>query len=1074
MIAAIAALEKQRGILDPAVVDAAVAELKRQLAATPNSLTTQGERKLVTVMFADMSGFTAMSEAHDAEYVRNLMNDCFEHLVPVVETHGGTIDKFIGDAIMALFGAPTAREDDATRALNAGLEMLQKLADFNRTNGVDLGLHFGINTGEVIAGEIGSAGRRDYSVIGDAVNVAARLQDLSKRGQIFVGPETHRLTRNDFEFETLDALPLKGREAAVQVYRLIDHRNRNLVSDHAPDFDTPMVGRAPELAALVHGATRVSGSGSGSAILIAGEAGVGKSRLVSEARRAIEPDLFWVQGRAHSYAQNASYDTERRILVDLLGGAVEATPAELARMLLDRCQAVLPDAAEETYAHLATIVGLPPDDITLRFTLSVAAETLKPRIARAFLRFVEACGEGKQLALCFEDVHWLDQVSVGLIRHLVQAAAEHGMLLVLTSRPEILADLDLGDEAAGLRTIRLDALDGAMSADLMRNFLRCETIPQDVFRFLHERSEGNPFFSEELLRSLVETGALAVRDGQAFSDETVARVAVPTTLQGVILGRLDRLPATLKATLQTASVIGRSFPLRLLAHVHDAGMADAALLQDRLALLEERGFLRKRDRLDPGQTDRDHVFQHAITQEVVYGSLLETRRARIHRAIAEAIETHFASERGEEYASALALHFRRAGEPRKSAHHYLRAARRAAAAFAYQEARSCYINALGQLDACTDGGDATVGPARAEAHVGQADILRQNGDHVAAREQYETALSLVGDNDAVLLASIYRKNAMSFTSQRMSKEALESSAKANDVLEAMGEPRTAAWWEERIEIQVERLWACYWAGDARLLRHIADTARPEVDLHGSASQRSRYYNGVVLISFREENLNISEQTLACAHYAIELAQLDRDPAVFTRAYFLVACCHMWRGDLASAEAEFNVVLEQLDHTGDAEWRVMTDNYLAVIERKRGNLEGTRRWSHATLDGAVKGRMPLYACLAQANLAWLALREGRLDEAEALASDTLATLRPMPFQVKWLAAWPLVACLVAGDATDRAEEAIRIMLHPEQQRQPAELTEALEQASRALDEGDIATAHARLSAAIPTARALGYS
>ena len=1073
LLAAIAALETQRGLLGASVVDPAIAGLKRQLdEATPGSLTTQGERKLVTVMFADTSGFTAMSEARDAEYVRNLMNDCFEQLVPVVEAHGGTIDKFIGDAIMALFGAPIAREDDAARALNAALAMLEKLAAFNRANGVDVGLHFGINTGQVVAGQIGSAGRRDYSVIGDAVNVAARLQDLSKRGEVFVGPETFRLTRHEFDFEALDAIPLKGREATVPIFKLISHKSRTSLNAHASTFDTPMVGRDDELRVLARAASVLSTGGAGSATLIAGDAGVGKSRLIGETRLTVEPRLFWVQGRAQSYAQNASYTTERDILLQLIGANIDTDRANLARMLLAECRKHLASVADETYAHLVPIVGLPPDNIALRFTQSVAAEALKPRIAQAFLRFVKACGGGKPLALCFEDVHWVDQVSVQLIRHLIHASAEQGVLLILTSRSEALAELGLDDHDLPLKTLRLDPLDTRASSDLMRNFLGCDSLPAEVLEFLHERAEGNPFFLEELLRSLVEIGALTTEGGSVALGPTISNMTIPTTLQGIIMARLDRLPVTSKATLQTASVIGRSFLLRLLAYVHEGSAHDSVKLDHRLKLLEDREFVRKNLLHQLDEADREYVFQHAVTQEVVYGSLLEKRRAQIHRTIAETIESYF-GDRSEEFAAALALHFRRAGEPRKSAQYYLLAARRASAVFAYQEAQSCYISALEQLDACSQDAELQDDPARAEAHVGQADILRQQGDHAAARAEYEAALLLIGKRDAVLCASVHRKYGMSLTSQRLSAEALDRSAKAYEALEASTGPRTAPWWDERIEIQIERLWSAYWAGDAALLRAVADAARPEIEQHASDSQKSRYFNGVVLIAFREECLNISDATLACAHYATDLAKRTNDPGDLTRAFFLVACCHMWRGDLDSAEEDFNIVLEQLDHTGDTEWRVMTDNYIALIRRKRGDLDGVRHWAELTLAGADKARMPLYAILARANAAWLALREGHLEEAEHLAAEMLAALKPLPFQVKWLAAWPLIACHLARDTVDKAGDAIRIMLDPQQQPQPAELSEGLQDALAALDTGDHIAAQIRLSSVLPTARTLGY-
>ncbi len=1060
-------------MLGAAIVDPAIAELKRQLAeAMPISLTTQGERKLVTVMFADASGFTAMSEERDAEYVRNLMNDCFEALVPVVEAHGGTIDKFIGDAIMALFGAPIAREDDAARALNAALAMLERLAEFNRDNGVEVGLHFGVNTGEVIAGEIGSAGRRDYSVIGDAVNVAARLQDLSKRGEIFVGPQTYRLTRDKFDFEALDAVPLKGREAPVPIFRLISHKSRTHQLQADSEFETPMVGRSDELQTVIGAANRLTGASEGSAILIAGNAGVGKSRLVGETRRALEADMFWVQGRAQSYAQNASYATERDILLHLVGAKLDTNPADLALMVLSACREHLPESDEETYAHLAAIAGLQADEISLRYTQSVAAEALKPRIAQSFLRFVKAAGRGRPLALCFEDVHWLDQVSVTLIHYLIEQAAAHQVLLILTSRSEALADLGFEDVTLPLEILRLKPLDIDTSADLARNFLGCDVVPPETLQFLYERAEGNPFFVEELMRALVETGALAVSEGRAVLQQGLSPNVIPTTLQGIIMARLDRLPSASKSTLQTASVIGRSFLLRLLAYVHDGDM-EATKLIERLKLLVDREFVHTNALNQLDEADLEYVFQHAVTQEVVYGSLLEKRRAQIHRSIAETIEAYF-GDRSEEFAAALALHFSRSGDSRKSAAYHLIAARRAFAVLAFDEARNCYVNALQQLDACAGEREAEDNSARAEAHIGQADILRQQGDHVPARAEYELALSLIREEDAILRASVHRKVGMSLTSQRLSSEAMSSSKRAYDTLETSTEPRITDWWHERIEIQIERLWSAYWAGDAKKIREIADTARPEIDGHATASQKSRYFNGVVLIAFREECLDISDETLACAHYATALAGRSGDPGDLTRAHFLVACCHMWRGDLGAAEAAFTFVLEQLDHTGDTEWRVMTDNYLALIRRKRGDLAGVRHWTELTLAGASKARMPLYALLALANSAWLALREGDLEKAERLAAEAFAALKPLPFQVKWIAAWPLVACLNARGALSEGREVIETMLHAEQQPLPAELSAALQDVLTALENGSSSAARNRMEAVLPIAASFGYT
>ncbi len=286
--AAIVALEAQRSALGDAVVDAAVGPMREKLdeiteeAAAPSD---DGERKVVTVIFADLSGSTALGEVMDPEEIRELINGCFDRLVPVVKKYGGTIDKFVGDNIMALFGAPVAHENDPERALRTCLGMMEELAGFNADNGTELGIHIGVNTGLVIAGGVGSEGDRRYSVLGDAVNVAARLEGASERGEILVGPDTHRLAAPFFEFEDMDAISVKGRDEPVHVYRLLAVRTGHHTTRGIEGLSSPMVGRAAEAQRFERKLSALA-DGHGGVVGVIAEAGVGKSRFVAEARSA--------------------------------------------------------------------------------------------------------------------------------------------------------------------------------------------------------------------------------------------------------------------------------------------------------------------------------------------------------------------------------------------------------------------------------------------------------------------------------------------------------------------------------------------------------------------------------------------------------------------------------------------------------------------------------------------------------------------------------------------------------------------------------------------------------------------
>ena len=294
---AIAGLESQRSSLGNAVVDPAIAALRQQLAQFETGRApTADERKLVTIVFADISGFTALSERLDPEKVREVINACWDWLVPVVQKYDGTIDKFIGDEIMAVFGAPVTHEDDAERALRAALEMMDAIVAFNHANGTELGLHIGINTGLVVAGEIGGRDRHDYSVIGDAVNLAARLEDASSVGEIFVGPATYRQTQRLFDFEPVVPLKLKGKEVPVEVSRLLGAKPVPKPMRGIEGLRAPLIGRRGELTEIRKAISDLE-LGRGSMLAILGEAGLGKSRLIAETRVLLPENVTWARPR---------------------------------------------------------------------------------------------------------------------------------------------------------------------------------------------------------------------------------------------------------------------------------------------------------------------------------------------------------------------------------------------------------------------------------------------------------------------------------------------------------------------------------------------------------------------------------------------------------------------------------------------------------------------------------------------------------------------------------------------------------------------------------------------------------
>ncbi|MFO8082300.1 MAG: adenylate/guanylate cyclase domain-containing protein [Armatimonadota bacterium] len=703
---AVSDLDARRGVLGDAVVDTALGPLRRRLSelahlerSSPHS--PAAERKVVTVMFADISGYTLFAGQQDPEALRELMNACFSRLVSIVEKYQGTLDKFIGDQIMALFGAPVAHEKAPEASLRAALEMMEALRAFNADHDVDLGMHIGINTGLVIAGAIGSEGREQYSVMGDAVNVGARLEDASSRGQILVGPDTYRLTRELFDFEALEPVSVQGKSEKIPVYELLGTKHGPRTSLDAESLRSPLVGRDAELGQLRAAIERLH-AGEGGVISITGDAGLGKSRLVAEAREHNQDDIAWAEGRGLSYAEDTSYSVARDVCYSLLNTDYETSPEDMRSVLRESVHRLLPGDHGEVYPYLAYLLDIPPDDDAEQAVQEVAPEALQGRILSSFMEYVRARSLAEPLVLVGEDLHWGDPSSLRLLRALFNITAEAPLLVLLVFRHEgerIAAFEERVSEARGYRyeTLELTPLSRTASECLIRNLLHIENLPPRISDLILDKAEGNPFFMEEVLRSMVDAGLVVLESNRAIATSAIEDIEVPDTVQGVVAARIDRLPLEDKRTLQTASVIGRVFQRRVLAYMAEQESADYPLERSLRALLR-RELIRLREMASRHDLpDQEYVFKHVITRDVTYYSLLLARRRELHRVAAEAIEALF-SDRLDELAATLAHHCEQADLREKAASYLHVAGERAVRVCAYHEAIAHLSRALDLLD----------------------------------------------------------------------------------------------------------------------------------------------------------------------------------------------------------------------------------------------------------------------------------------------------------------------------------------------------------------------------------------
>ena len=657
----------------------------------------EGERRQVTVLFADISGFAAISERLDAEVVASLVNDCLKELVQAVYQYEGMVDKFVGDCVMAVFGAPIALEDDAENALRAALLMREKLQGFNRRwiekLGQPLDLHIGVNTGIVIAGNMGSDLRMSYTVMGDTVNIAARLQDAAKRGQVFVSRNTYRLTRGGFAFQEMDSIKVKGKQDPLHVYELLHAKLQPEKARGLEGLSSPLVGRDRERQGLAECLDALR-RGEGRVVRILGEAGIGKSRLLAEIRQREGKDLTWLEGRSFAFSRSLSYGPFLDLLRRYAGIADEDGEAKARASLRRRLAEIFPEE-KDAYPVLAQLLSLRLEVSEAAAVGAMAGEAFRTRLFSIMEEFLLLLARQKPVVVVLEDLHWADLSSMDLVIHLLSVTMRAPVAIVTMGRPkqESAGNWEKLEPAlAGFRDrfveLQLQPLSRQSNHDLVKGLLGGSTLPEKLTATIIGKAEGNPFFVEEVLRSLIERGAL-VRDGAEWkATELVETIQVPDTLQAVLLSRLDRLPEETRRVIQKAAVIGRVFLYRVLDHIARGETG----LDAQISRLEEAELVRERAR----HPEIEYIFQHALTQEVAYQTLLGPARKILHQKVGEAMEAVFA-ERIEEFTALLAYHYFRGEAWEKALEYSARAGNAMTQIFAYAEARDHFRRALEAL-----------------------------------------------------------------------------------------------------------------------------------------------------------------------------------------------------------------------------------------------------------------------------------------------------------------------------------------------------------------------------------------
>jgi class 3 adenylate cyclase/tetratricopeptide (TPR) repeat protein len=646
----------------------------------------KGERKLVTVMFADVADFTSLSEKLDPEEVHQIMDGCFEILMDEIHKYEGTINQFTGDGVMALFGAPVAHEDHAQRACHAALSIQEHVSSYGekvrKESSVNFKMRIGVNSGPVVVGSIGDDLRIDYTAVGDTTNLASRMESMARPGAVLIADPTRRLVEDFFQLRPLGRMAVKGKSEPQEVFELIgtgDAATRMQAS--IARGLTKFIGRKNSMSALMDAYDKAK-EGSGQAVGIVGEAGVGKSRLLLEFRnRLAQDESTYLEGRCLHYGGAMPYLP----ILDILRSYFEIKEEDRESVIRKKLEERIIQLNENLKRDLPSfqdLLSLKAEDAEY---LALEPKEKKERAFEAIRNLLIRESQRKTVIVAIEDLHWIDKTSEAFLNYLIGSLANARVLLILLYRPEYTHPWA---SKSCYNHIGLDQLSMKSSAELVQEILEGGEVVPELRELILNRAAGNPLFMEELTHTLLENGSIERKERQFVLTRQPSDIQVPDTIQGIIAARIDRLDEGLKRIMQVASVIGREFAFRILHAIMEIKEG----LKSHLVNLQGLEFIYEKS-LFP---ELEYIFKHALTQEVAYNSLLLKKRRDIHGKIGEAIEA-IHSDRLEEFYEMLAYHYSNSDHLEKAIQYLNLAGDKAMRRYSPLEAFHFYRDALSGL-----------------------------------------------------------------------------------------------------------------------------------------------------------------------------------------------------------------------------------------------------------------------------------------------------------------------------------------------------------------------------------------
>lgn len=923
----------------------------------------RAEHRLCTVVFADMTASVRRTRDLDAEGATALVNPLLETMVELMVRHGGRIDRFLGDGLLAVFGVPSTHEDDPIRAVRAGVELRERAAEL----GLDVTI--GVNTGRVYFGPVGSSLHEELTVMGPVVNLAARLQGAADAGEVIIGSATREHVHAAFELRPL-TLDIKGMDEAVTAFS-VERLARNPDKVRGIEgLGAGLVGRADEVE-ILNGALSET-----SAIAVVGEAGLGKSRLARELRA--RHGGTWIEGRCSPLTQVVPFagfvDALTTRFVDWDGFA-----ARLDELGLN------PAERGEIDPYLRHLLGADPE-----------AESTEPALRRrltidALGRWLAAEALADPTVLFLDDIQWSDPLTIAAVVALAGGADE--LSIVVASRPEPGEPLEmLEDGLDPVTTLRLRPLTDAQVVDLVRQLLTVSELPQEREAALVAWAGGNPFYVEELIRSLIQREMIELVDDRWQPKAENIELELPESIEGLVMSRYDRLDTPARKAGQVAAVLDRPFDDRLFAAVAGNRLANE------LDTLEAGDFIR--------EADGRWSFSHDLVKEAVYASLLPSQRRDLHHSVADAIGRIDPTNH-----EALAFHYERTEDHVAAIEHLLAAARRAAGEFANDSAASLIERGLNRLELIDDD------PAAHRAFlVLRAEIAERAGEYRDALADLTTARELA-DPASLEAGEIWRLTGRVHRLMDDPDRAFEAFERAEQIFDPEKHPD--AW----VGLQVDVANAMYFGGRARQLPGLIERVGPLVERHGSPAQRAELLGFSAFHRFIDERFRLSEETLEICREALALAAAGTDRRQLSDARFRMGFALVWADHVEASIDYLEGAVADARRLGDVMAETRSTSYFAIALRRCGDVDAARAAAREALEVGRRLGEPYYQGHARSVLGWAHWRSGRPADAEAALEEAIdlwgrverdgETFANVEFS--WLAAWPL--CAIAHGTGD---------------------------------------------------------